>query len=224
MKLDIHSVSGMLLLLLLLLMLTSSSQAGGQSAASVSTMVALVRDDAQVTSQPAHALHQRTSNTAAPAIHATEETLQTTSIAERISSSAEQVSPTSGLTAAPPLLHSSTVVTTQVVASTITSPKPVLTSTSALSPPSSGHLSPTHVEFPSQLKVGDEDFKAHRSRPNLDPLLAGLLSIFIITTAVVFVVLFLKFRQRTNNPEFHRLQDLPMDDLMEDTPLSRYSY
>ncbi|XP_035526931.1 mucin-17-like [Morone saxatilis] len=84
----------------------------------------------------------------------------------------------------------------------------------------------THQEVPSELNVGDEDLKGpryHSSSP-LDPLLAGLLSVFIVTTAVVFVILFLKFRQRTNHPEFHRLQDLPMDDLMEDTPLSRYSY
>lgn len=85
---------------------------------------------------------------------------------------------------------------------------------------------PTHQEAPSELNVGDEDFKGPRLRPSspLDPLLAGLLSVFIVTTAIVFVILFLKFRQRTNHPEFHRLQDLPMDDLMEDTPLSRYSY
>ncbi|XP_041848981.1 putative protein TPRXL isoform X2 [Melanotaenia boesemani] len=85
---------------------------------------------------------------------------------------------------------------------------------------------PTHAEVPSQLKVGDEDLEGshrHSSSP-LDPLLAGLLSVFIVTTAIVFIVLFLKFRQRTNHPEFHRLQDLPMDDLMEDTPLSRYTY
>uniref|UniRef100_A0A3B4TUY5 Si:ch73-344o19.1 n=1 Tax=Seriola dumerili TaxID=41447 RepID=A0A3B4TUY5_SERDU len=85
---------------------------------------------------------------------------------------------------------------------------------------------PTHQEVPSELNVGDEDLKGpryHSSSP-LDPLLAGLLSVFIVTTAIVFVILFLKFRQRTNHPEFHRLQDLPMDDLMEDTPLSRYTY
>ncbi|XP_008290217.1 putative GPI-anchored protein PB15E9.01c [Stegastes partitus] len=85
---------------------------------------------------------------------------------------------------------------------------------------------PTHQEVPSELNVGDEDLKRshYRSSSPLDPLLAGLLSVFIVTTAIVFVILFLKFRQRTNHPEFHRLQDLPMDDLMEDTPLSRYSY
>lgn len=56
------------------------------------------------------------------------------------------------------------------------------------------------------------DPKGHRLHPSspLDPLMAGLLSVFIVTTAIVFIVLFLKFRQRTNHPEFHRLQDLPM--------------
>lgn len=56
------------------------------------------------------------------------------------------------------------------------------------------------------------DPKGRRLQPSspLDPLMAGLLSVFIVTTAIVFIVLFLKFRQRTNHPEFHRLQDLPM--------------
>ncbi|XP_040000432.1 mucin-17-like [Xiphias gladius] len=94
------------------------------------------------------------------------------------------------------------------------------------SAPGQGPAGTTHQEVPSELNIGDEDFngsKYHLSSP-LDPLLAGLLSLFIVTTAIVFVILFLKFRQRTNHPEFHRLQDLPMDDLMEDTPLSRYTY
>ncbi|CAG5897043.1 unnamed protein product [Menidia menidia] len=79
--------------------------------------------------------------------------------------------------------------------------------TSGLAP-----VAPTHREVPSELNVGDEDLKGsrHHSSSPLDPLLAGLLSVFIVTTAVVFVILFLKFRQRTNHPEFHRLQDLPM--------------
>uniref|UniRef100_A0A1A8R833 Uncharacterized protein n=1 Tax=Nothobranchius rachovii TaxID=451742 RepID=A0A1A8R833_9TELE len=75
-----------------------------------------------------------------------------------------------------------------------------------------GPAGPSHQEFPSELNVGDEGLKGphHRSRTPLDPLLAGLLSVFIVTTAIVFVVLFFKFRQRMNHPEFHRLQDLPM--------------
>ncbi|XP_037314319.2 mucin-7-like isoform X2 [Pungitius pungitius] len=89
-----------------------------------------------------------------------------------------------------------------------------------------GRGAPGQTEVPSELNVGDEDLKgpSYRSSSPLDPLLAGLLSVFIVTTAIVFVILFLKLRQRTNHPEFHRLQDLPMDDLMEDTPLSRFTY
>ncbi|XP_065125038.1 uncharacterized protein [Paramisgurnus dabryanus] len=79
---------------------------------------------------------------------------------------------------------------------------------------------------PSELDVGDEESGkvSHRQPSPLDPLLAALVSIFIICTAMVSAVLFLRFRQRSEHPEFHRLQDLPMDDLLEDTPLSRYSY
>lgn len=101
----------------------------------------------------------------------------------------------------------------------------VVSLTTASAPSTIQPRSPTQQDVPSQLNVGDEDLKGSGHRPNsLDPLLAGLLSVFIVTTAVVFVVLFLKFRQQNSNPEFHRLQDLPMDDLMEDTPLSRYTY
>ncbi|XP_019954526.2 uncharacterized protein [Paralichthys olivaceus] len=98
--------------------------------------------------------------------------------------------------------------------------------TQSQSTPAPVPVGPKHQEAPSELNVGDEDLKGPRYHPSspLDPLLAGLLSVFIVTTAIVFVVLFLKLRQRTNHPEFHRLQDLPMDDLMEDTPLSRYTY
>ncbi|XP_056277268.1 mucin-2-like isoform X1 [Pseudoliparis swirei] len=108
---------------------------------------------------------------------------------------------------------------------TTASTQPTTTGPPLISAPDRGPAGPTYQEVPSELNVGDEDLKGpsyHSSSP-LDPLLAGLLSVFIVTTAIVFAILFLKFRQRTNHPEFHRLQDLPMDDLMEDTPLSRYT-
>ncbi|KAK3546257.1 hypothetical protein QTP70_025173, partial [Hemibagrus guttatus] len=85
-------------------------------------------------------------------------------------------------------------------------------------------LAKENQDGPSELDVGDEDSDKGPSPSPLDPLLAGLISIFIISTALLSIVLFLKFRQQSGHPEFHRLQDLPMDDLMEDTPLSRYSY
>lgn len=46
--------------------------------------------------------------------------------------------------------------------------------------------------------------------PKLDPLLAGLVSAFIITAVIITLLLFLKLRRRDNRPEFRRLQDLPM--------------
>ncbi|XP_077377928.1 uncharacterized protein LOC144019011 [Festucalex cinctus] len=93
----------------------------------------------------------------------------------------------------------------------------------------SSHRTPAadpNPDVPSELNIGDEDFKRQRTRSYaaLDPFLAGLLSVFIIITALVFIVVFLRFRQQTDQPEFHRLQDIPMDDLMEDTPLSRYTH
>ncbi|XP_023674520.2 uncharacterized protein [Paramormyrops kingsleyae] len=80
-----------------------------------------------------------------------------------------------------------------------------------------------HVEDPSELNVGDDVPVLVRSRPPLDPLLAGLLSMFIVIGAIASLFLFLKFRNN-GRLEFHRLQDVPMDDMMEDTPLSRYNY
>ncbi|KAL7879487.1 hypothetical protein SRHO_G00017410 [Serrasalmus rhombeus] len=83
-----------------------------------------------------------------------------------------------------------------------------------------------HQDGPSELDVGDEDSdsaKVPHASP-WDPLLAALVSIFVVSTALVSVMLFLRFRQQSEHPEFHRLQDLPMDDLLEDTPLSSYSY
>ncbi|KAL2097779.1 hypothetical protein ACEWY4_006986 [Coilia grayii] len=95
------------------------------------------------------------------------------------------------------------------------------------------HQTPAHLtvapptqEEPPQLDVGDEDsaHDGHHPPSPLDPILAGLVSVFIVCTAIASVLLFLKFRHRHEHPEFHRLQDLPMDDLLEDTPLSRYTY
>lgn len=74
---------------------------------------------------------------------------------------------------------------------------------------------------PSKLNVGEEI--VHEG-PTLDPLLAGLVSAFIIAAVIITLLLFLKLRRRDSRPEFRRLQDLPMDDMMEDTPLSMYSY
>ncbi|XP_067240530.1 uncharacterized protein [Chanodichthys erythropterus] len=76
-----------------------------------------------------------------------------------------------------------------------------------------------HVDNPSALNVGDDDNKV-----STDPLLAGLVSAFVVVAAIVSVLIFLKFRNTNDGPEFRRLQDLPMDDMLEDAPLSMYSY
>ncbi|XP_051730643.1 uncharacterized protein LOC127502117 [Ctenopharyngodon idella] len=76
-----------------------------------------------------------------------------------------------------------------------------------------------HVDTPSALNVGDDDNKV-----STDPLLAGLVSAFVVVAAIVSVLIFLKFRNTNDGPEFRRLQDLPMDDMLEDAPLSMYSY
>ncbi|MGH0140909.1 UNVERIFIED_CONTAM: hypothetical protein FKN15_073030 [Acipenser sinensis] len=59
---------------------------------------------------------------------------------------------------------------------------------------------------------------------SMEPLVAGLISLFIVVLGLVSTLLYLRFQQRRVRPEFRRLQDLPMDDMMEDTPLSLYSY
>ncbi|XP_070689074.1 uncharacterized protein [Pempheris klunzingeri] len=89
--------------------------------------------------------------------------------------------------------------------------------------PSSPSAQAEAHDNPSQLNVGGGTTMVHESS-TLDPLLAGLVSAFIITAVIITLLLFLKLRRRDNRPEFRRLQDLPMDDMMEDTPLSMYSY
>uniref|UniRef100_A0A1A8P0K7 Mucin 12, cell surface associated n=1 Tax=Nothobranchius rachovii TaxID=451742 RepID=A0A1A8P0K7_9TELE len=77
-----------------------------------------------------------------------------------------------------------------------------------------------HSESSSHLNVGGSTAENNDS-PAFDPLMAGLVSAFVITAIIITLLLFLKLRQRQNGPAFHRLQEVPMDD-MEETPL--YSY
>lgn len=137
---------------------------------------------------------------------------------------------------------SNTAVTTAVTTSATTSPTIITTQKSPRPPASKQNrthsetsseslvatTSPSaeakaHANTPSQLNVGEGTTVVHDS-PTLDPLLAGLVSAFIITAVIITLLLFLKLRRRDNRPEFRRLQDLPMDDMMEDTPLAMYSY
>ncbi|KAM6457459.1 uncharacterized protein PHA67_015425 [Liasis olivaceus] len=57
-----------------------------------------------------------------------------------------------------------------------------------------------------------------------DPLVIAVIVIFVVTVGILTLLGFLRYRQRSSRLQFRRLQDLPMDDMMEDTPLSLYSY
>ncbi|XP_019356942.1 PREDICTED: mucin-1-like [Gavialis gangeticus] len=90
-------------------------------------------------------------------------------------------------------------------------------------------VDPVHEKVPV-LDVGDEEDQAELpSSPvtgmaGADPLVITIISVFIIMVGILGLVGFLKYRQHNSRMEFRRLQDLPMDDMMEDTPLSLYSY
>ncbi|KAG7228954.1 hypothetical protein INR49_008732 [Caranx melampygus] len=110
--------------------------------------------------------------------------------------------------------HSSTTTATTISTSTQSSS---ISSTSSSQEPKKSTVTPpsrtttqakAHVDTPSQLNMGVT--MVHES-PTLDPLLAGLVSAFIITAVIITLLLFLKLRRRQNRPEFRRLQDLPMN-------------
>lgn len=76
------------------------------------------------------------------------------------------------------------------------------------------------------MDVGDDENPGLPSSPAMraDPLVITVISVFIVMVGILGLVGFLRYRQHNNRMEFRRLQDLPMDDMMEDTPLSLYSY
>ncbi|XP_016138415.1 cadherin-related family member 5-like isoform X1 [Sinocyclocheilus grahami] len=80
-------------------------------------------------------------------------------------------------------------------------------STTQMTASSSPVQAKAHPDTPSALNVGDHD----NSKASTDPLLAGLVSAFVIVAAIVSVLIFLKFRHTNDGPEFRRLQDLPME-------------
>ncbi|XP_075472258.1 uncharacterized protein LOC142503619 [Ascaphus truei] len=79
---------------------------------------------------------------------------------------------------------------------------------------------------PSVLNVGDDEKEqSYYTKNSSNPLFVMIVSIFTIMIVMVVVVVgFHRYRRRNSRTEFRRLQDLPMDDMMEDTPLSLYSY
>ncbi|XP_062920499.1 mucin-2-like isoform X1 [Mobula hypostoma] len=74
-------------------------------------------------------------------------------------------------------------------------------------------------------KMVNEKPDSNLSQNKMDPLVIGMITVFFIIIGIVSLLGYLKYRQRINQPEFRRLHELPMDDMMEeDTPLSLYSY
>ncbi|XP_014465495.2 uncharacterized protein LOC102561859 isoform X2 [Alligator mississippiensis] len=126
---------------------------------------------------------------------------------------------------------SSTVTRTSVAASTTTTTTVIAIGTTIRTPPAAvtrQAVDPVHEKAPV-LDVGDEEDQELPSSPvtgvaGADPLVIAVISVFIIMVGVLGLVGFLKYRQHSSRMEFRRLQDLPMDDMMEDTPLSLYSY
>ncbi|XP_074732266.1 uncharacterized protein LOC141946428 isoform X1 [Strix uralensis] len=124
-----------------------------------------------------------------------------------------------------PAIASSTVtVRSLVTSSSSTSTADTPTNISTLEQP----LKPMH-EKASVLDVADDKNPELPSSPlaettRADPLVITVISVFIVMVGILGLVGFLRYRQHNSRMEFRRLQDLPMDDMMEDTPLSLYSY
>lgn len=142
----------------------------------------------------------------------------------------DSITPTTKLTL--PSNTPTTTTSSAITTASTTTKTTITTQTSSLTPAVKDKSPTVHSEVQSdavshkaitlsQLNVGEEI--VHEG-PTLDPLLAGLVSAFIIAAVIITLLLFLKLRRRDSRPEFRRLQDLPMDDMMEDTPLSMYSY
>ncbi|KAM4021547.1 uncharacterized protein ACNLHF_026918 [Anomaloglossus baeobatrachus] len=118
----------------------------------------------------------------------------------------------------------STIATSLFITSTETSTAPSSTAAPSTSAP---HTTRAEVQRgPSVLEVGeDKDLTSYHSRNSSNPLFVMIVSVFTIMVLMVVVVVgFHRYKKRNSRTEFRRLQDLPMDDMMEDTPLSLYSY
>ncbi|KAH0618678.1 hypothetical protein JD844_018087 [Phrynosoma platyrhinos] len=85
-----------------------------------------------------------------------------------------------------------------------------------------------HVQKTAITDIGDdgEDLPSVLEPTPIgeDPLVIAVIFIFTVTVGIVALMGFLRYRQHSGRLQFRRLQDLPMDDMMEDTPLSLYSY
>ncbi|KAG8003538.1 Methylmalonic aciduria and homocystinuria type C protein-like protein, partial [Nibea albiflora] len=176
-------------------------------------------------------------NATHPAHTAPVDTTQSTTLSTNTSSHVESTLPHPTNQTTLPKTHSSTSAPTPEPASTTTTtitqpdstssggsshePLNSVSPTLAQTPPKTSHtetasttstttpLQKVHNN-PSPLNVEGSDTTMVHESPKLDPLLAGLVSAFIITAVIITLLLFLKLRRRDNRPEFRRLQDLPM--------------
>ncbi|OCT82662.1 uncharacterized protein XB5735880.S [Xenopus laevis] len=114
----------------------------------------------------------------------------------------------------------------------ITTSISIITTSNPSNPARTSSL-PTHTtrvevqKGPAVLNVGDgeKDVPSYYSKNNSNPLFVMIVSIFTIMVVTVAVMVgFQRYRRNNRRTEFRRLQDLPMEDMMEDTPLSLYSY
>ncbi|KAM4655214.1 uncharacterized protein AAGF69_010168 isoform 2-T2 [Amazona ochrocephala] len=138
--------------------------------------------------------------------------------------SSAPISTTGSMSSASATASSTVTVRPLVTSSTYASTAAIPTSTPTLEQA----LEPMH-EKASVLDVGDEENPELPSSPSADttkadPLVITVTSVFIVMVGILGLVGFLRYRQHNSRMEFRRLQDLPMDDMMEDTPLSLYSY
>ncbi|KAM9129673.1 uncharacterized protein ACDP82_010561 isoform 2-T2 [Pangshura tecta] len=135
---------------------------------------------------------------------------------------------TAGPTTIPAAMTTGSTPAATTPSSTTATPRassPNKAATTAAGQPSAD---PVH-EKASVLDVGDDDGQglpssAVAGRMGANPLVIGVISVFVVMVGILALVGFQRYRQRHSRMEFRRLQDLPMDDMMEDTPLSLYSY
>ncbi|XP_038270799.1 leucine-rich repeat extensin-like protein 5 isoform X2 [Dermochelys coriacea] len=135
---------------------------------------------------------------------------------------------TAGPTTVPAAMTTGSPPATTTPSTTTVTPGASSTNRAATTAVMQPSANPVHEEA-SVLDVGDDDGQdlpssAVAGAMGPDPLVIGVISMFVIMVGILALVGFLRYRQRNSRMEFRRLQDLPMDDMMEDTPLSLYSY
>ncbi|KAI3368323.1 hypothetical protein L3Q82_008028 [Scortum barcoo] len=195
---------------------------------------------ASTTSRPTHTVQAAITDRATAAQHTSTSSDAAVPVPDSTVPSNQSTQPKTHSSTSAPTPEPPKPETTNATATTTTQPSPTSSTSSSQEPPKSqtvtsaqktsqpnghpetateSHLKSTisspsaqanaQADTPSQLTVGGDTKMVHESS-TLDPLLAGLVSAFIITAVIITLLLFLKLRRRDNRPEFRRLQDLPM--------------